>query len=50
MKIYRSLIDNIEHIVLQKSKINASKPTMVRMHHLNILSDCLDDSKNKNLI
>lgn len=47
MKIYRSLIDNIEHIVLQKGKINASKPTMVRMHHLNILSDCLDDSKNK---
>lgn len=52
MKIYRSLIDNVEHVVLQKGKIDSKKPTLVRMHHLNILSDCLDNaSENKsNLI
>lgn len=46
MKIYRSTIDNVEHVVLQKGKINKTKPTLVRMHHLNILNDCLDDSKS----
>jgi 3,4-dihydroxy 2-butanone 4-phosphate synthase/GTP cyclohydrolase II len=45
MKIYRSSIDNIEHIVLQKGKIT-KEPTVVRMHHLNILNDCLDDAKS----
>ena len=43
-KIYRSIIDNVEHIALIKGKINQDQPTLVRMHHLNITSDCLDNS------
>ncbi|MBP7709449.1 MAG: 3,4-dihydroxy-2-butanone-4-phosphate synthase [Rickettsiales bacterium] len=44
--IYRSKIDGVEHIALVKGKITADAPTLVRMHHLNILSDCLDDAQN----
>jgi 3,4-dihydroxy 2-butanone 4-phosphate synthase / GTP cyclohydrolase II len=44
--IYRSKIDGVEHIALVKGKITEEKPTLVRMHHLNILCDCLDDAQN----
>lgn len=44
--IYRSKIDNVEHIALVKGKIDHEKPTLVRMHHLNIFCDCLDDAQN----
>jgi 3,4-dihydroxy 2-butanone 4-phosphate synthase / GTP cyclohydrolase II len=44
--IYKSKIDGVEHIALVKGKIDESKPALVRMHHLNILSDCLDNSQN----
>lgn len=44
--IYRSKIDGVEHIALVKGKIDGNTPTLVRMHHLNILSDCLDDAQN----
>lgn len=46
MTVYRSKVDGIEHIALVKGKISQNKPTLVRMHHLNILSDCLDDTQN----
>jgi 3,4-dihydroxy 2-butanone 4-phosphate synthase/GTP cyclohydrolase II len=44
--IYRSKIDNVEHIALVKGKIDETLPILVRMHHLNILSDCLDNAQN----
>lgn len=44
--IYRSKVDGIEHIALVKGKISRSAPALVRMHHLNIFSDCLQDSEN----
>lgn len=44
--IYKSKIDGVEHIALIKGQINKENPTLVRMHHLNILSDCLDDNNN----
>ncbi len=48
--IYRSKVDGIEHIALVKNlvggKISGSAPTLVRMHHLNIFSDCLEDAQN----
>ena len=44
--IYKSKIDGVEHIALVKGKIDKENPTLVRMHHLNILSDCLDDANN----
>ncbi|MBM3579886.1 MAG: 3,4-dihydroxy-2-butanone-4-phosphate synthase [Alphaproteobacteria bacterium] len=44
--IYQSSVDLVEHVVLVKGKINEAAPVMVRMHHLNIFSDCLDDAQN----
>lgn len=44
---FKSEVDDIEHIALVKGKISAKSPTLVRMHHLNILNDCLDDAENK---
>ncbi len=44
--IYRSKVDGVEHIALVKGEISQNSPTLVRMHHLNILNDCLDDSEN----
>ena len=44
--IYKSKIDNVEHIALVKGKISKATPTLVRMHHLNILNDCLDEAQN----
>ncbi len=44
--IYKSKIDGVEHIALVKGKIDGEAPTLVRMHHLNIVSDCLDEAQN----
>ena len=44
--IYKSKINNVEHLALVKGKIDSAKPVLVRMHHLNIFSDMLDDKKN----
>lgn len=44
--IYKSKIDDVEHIALVKGVISGNEPTLVRMHHLNILSDCLDDAES----
>ena len=44
--IYESKVDGVEHVALIKGKINKASPTLVRMHHLNIFSDCLSDTQN----
>ncbi len=44
--VYKSRIDDVEHIALVKGKVDDNSPILVRMHHLNILSDCLDDKAN----
>jgi 3,4-dihydroxy 2-butanone 4-phosphate synthase / GTP cyclohydrolase II len=44
--IYKSKVDGIEHIALVKGEVGENKTTLVRMHHLNIFSDCLDDTQN----
>ncbi len=46
LTIYRSQVDEIEHIALVKGNIDKTNPTLVRMHHLNIFSDCLNDAQN----
>jgi 3,4-dihydroxy 2-butanone 4-phosphate synthase/GTP cyclohydrolase II len=46
LRIYRSKIDGIEHLALIKGSIDANSPILVRMHHLNIIADCLEDNKN----
>ncbi len=47
LRIYKSNVDNVEHIALVKGEISADEATLVRMHHLNILSDCLDGVVDK---
>ncbi len=44
--IYQSKINNVEHLALVKGEIKSDEPVLVRMHHLNIFSDVLDDKKN----
>jgi 3,4-dihydroxy 2-butanone 4-phosphate synthase/GTP cyclohydrolase II len=41
MVIYRNSIDQTEHVVLTKGKIDADKPTLVRMHRVDLATDML---------
>jgi 3,4-dihydroxy 2-butanone 4-phosphate synthase/GTP cyclohydrolase II len=41
MVIYRNVIDGTEHVVLTKGKIAADKPTLVRMHRVDMAADML---------
>lgn len=43
MIVYTSTLEYAEHIALVKGDINPEKPTLVRMHSLNLLSDLLAD-------
>ncbi len=42
--IYTSSTEYAEHIALVKGKISTDKPTLVRMHSLNLLQDMLGDT------
>ena len=44
MRIYINRIEYAEHIALVKGTINPAKPTLVRMHALDVLSDVLGDT------
>ncbi len=41
--IYKSTIDETEHLAIVKGEINSQNPTYVRMHSLNLLDDLLGD-------
>jgi len=41
MVIYRNVIDGTEHVVLTKGKIAPDKPTLVRMHRVDMAADML---------
>lgn len=41
MLIYRNTIDGTEHVVLTKGRIEADKPTLVRMHRVDMAADIL---------
>jgi 3,4-dihydroxy 2-butanone 4-phosphate synthase/GTP cyclohydrolase II len=41
LSVFRSLIDDIEHVVLTRGRIEADKPTLVRMHRMDLVSDLL---------
>lgn len=45
--IYKNKVDNIEHIALIKGQIDGNHPVLVRMHHLNIFNDCLNDANSQ---
>ena len=48
MIIFKSLIDDIEHIALIKGN-NFDKITMVRVHSFNPLVDVFDETENDNI-
>ena len=41
MVIYRNIIDKTEHVVLTRGKVDAEKPTLVRMHRVDFAADML---------
>jgi 3,4-dihydroxy 2-butanone 4-phosphate synthase/GTP cyclohydrolase II len=41
MIVYRNVLDQTEHVVLTKGKIDANKPTLVRMHRVDKAADML---------
>nr|WP_227000199.1 3,4-dihydroxy-2-butanone-4-phosphate synthase [Phenylobacterium soli] len=41
MIVYRNVLDETEHVVLAKGKIDPDKPTLVRMHRVDMAADML---------
>jgi len=41
MVVYRNMIDQTEHVVLTRGRIDADKPTLVRMHRVDMAADML---------
>lgn len=41
LSVFRSLIDNVEHVALSRGRIAPDAPTLVRMHRLDFVSDML---------
>jgi len=41
MLIYRNILDGTEHVVLTKGRIEADRPTLVRMHRVDFAADML---------
>jgi 3,4-dihydroxy 2-butanone 4-phosphate synthase/GTP cyclohydrolase II len=41
MVIYRNVIDGTEHLVLTRGRIDAARPTLVRMHRVDMAADML---------
>jgi 3,4-dihydroxy 2-butanone 4-phosphate synthase/GTP cyclohydrolase II len=41
MLVYRNVLDRTEHVVLTKGKIDPEKPTLVRMHKVDMAADML---------
>jgi len=41
MVIYRNVLDQTEHVVLTKGRIEPNKPTLVRMHRVDMAADML---------
>ena len=41
MLIYRNVLDRTEHVVLIKGKVDSEKPTLVRMHKVDMAADML---------
>ncbi|MBO6549185.1 MAG: 3,4-dihydroxy-2-butanone-4-phosphate synthase [Rhizobiales bacterium] len=40
-RVYRSKLDDVEHVALIKGNINPTEPTLVRMHGCNVLQDII---------
>ncbi|CAN7191179.1 3,4-dihydroxy-2-butanone-4-phosphate synthase [Phenylobacterium sp. LjRoot164] len=47
MVIYRNILDKTEHVVLTKGKIDADRPTLVRMHRVDLAADMLGHNESR---
>ena len=47
MVIYRNILDQTEHVVLTKGKIDPDKPTLVRMHRVDLAADMLGQNESR---
>ena len=47
MVIYRNILDGTEHVVLTKGKIDPDKPTLVRMHRVDLAADMLGHTETR---
>ena len=47
MKVYIDAMSGVEHVVLVKGNVAGEAPVMVRMHHVNLLPDILDDAQSE---
>jgi len=43
MRVYTDMVSGVEHVVIVKGKVDGEAPVMVRMHHVNLLPDVLED-------
>jgi 3,4-dihydroxy 2-butanone 4-phosphate synthase/GTP cyclohydrolase II len=50
MVIYRNTIDGTEHVVLTKGKVEADKPTLVRMHRVDMAADVLGHAGRRDYV
>lgn len=41
LSVFRSLVDQVEHVVLSRGRIEPDRPTLVRMHRMDMVSDLL---------
>jgi len=41
LAVFRSLVDQVEHVVLTRGRIEPDRPTLVRMHRMDMVSDLL---------
>ena len=48
--IYKSKVDNIEHLALVKGQIKSDEKIMVRMHHLDFFSDILGEVPSSSIL
>ena len=47
MLVYRNLLDRTEHVVLTRGKIDPEKPTLVRMHEVDMAGDMLGQVESR---
>jgi 3,4-dihydroxy 2-butanone 4-phosphate synthase/GTP cyclohydrolase II len=47
MVIYRNTIDGTEHVALTRGKIEADRPTLVRMHRVDMAADMLGHTESR---
>jgi 3,4-dihydroxy 2-butanone 4-phosphate synthase/GTP cyclohydrolase II len=47
MLIYRNVLDRTEHVVLMKGRIEPEKPTLVRVHKVDMAADMLGHVENR---